>query len=166
MEAPAKKTIVIPDRNHHEGLFFLSLDVPHTCIHCGGPRGRLEWGKIWDRGYLRVNVWKNRCGHVEQYDELRRHYQEEIKMHEGTRAYLLMAIIHTMMEMSQGMNVDIEELKRSLTLAGIDGEKLLGDMPLVKAIQIVCREFGELDLSEKTLLEMVKKSAEDYELGS
>jgi hypothetical protein len=68
-----QRTVVIPSRETHEGYYSMTVALPWTCLHCGGPRGEPFDALSFD-GSRRLNVhsWLNPCGHVEKYSEVRR----------------------------------------------------------------------------------------------
>lgn len=66
-------SVIIPSRETHEGYHSMTVTVPWTCLHCGGPRGH-PFDTLSFDGSRRLNVhgWHNPCGHVEKYSEVRR----------------------------------------------------------------------------------------------
>lgn len=66
------RSVTIPACETHEGLYAVTLRLPWICIHCGGPRGT-PFETISYDGSRRLGVsgWRNPCGHVEKYSEVR-----------------------------------------------------------------------------------------------
>ena len=66
------RTVTIPAREQHEGLYAITLTLPWVCLHCGGPRGEPFETVSYD-GSLRLAVhgWRNPCGHIEKYSAVR-----------------------------------------------------------------------------------------------
>lgn len=66
------RTVTIPARAQHEGLFSVTLTMPWVCLHCGGPRGEPFETLSYDGSRrLRVHGWTNPCGHIEKYSAVR-----------------------------------------------------------------------------------------------
>lgn len=66
------RSILIPALTEHAGQYWMHATVQWTCIHCGGPRGEPEPGISWDGSRkLLVDTWRNPCGHVEKYSQVR-----------------------------------------------------------------------------------------------
>jgi hypothetical protein len=67
-----ERRVTIPARADHHGLDSITVTLPWTCIHCGGPRGEPYDALSYD-GSLRLHVhsWTNPCGHIEKYSEIR-----------------------------------------------------------------------------------------------
>ena len=71
---PDERTVTIPGRELHEGLYARRVTLPWVCLHCGGPRGEPFESSSYDGSrQLYVDSWNNPCGHVETYAEIRAH---------------------------------------------------------------------------------------------
>jgi hypothetical protein len=67
-----QRIVVIPSRETHEGYYSMTVALPWTCLHCGGPRGEPFDALSFDGSRrLSVHSWLNPCGHVEKYSEVR-----------------------------------------------------------------------------------------------
>lgn len=72
MNAPSSRIVTIPASAEHEGIFAITVRLPWTCIHCGGPRGVPASSLSYDGSRrLHVDGWSNPCGHVETYSQVR-----------------------------------------------------------------------------------------------
>lgn len=67
-----KREITIPECEEHEGVYATRIFVEWVCLHCGGPRGE-PFETISYDGSRRLGVsgWRNPCGHIEKYSEVR-----------------------------------------------------------------------------------------------
>lgn len=65
--------VTIPAYETHHGLYSMTVTISATCPKCGGPRGETYKGFSYD-GSLRlvVDCWKNPCGHVDYYEDVRK----------------------------------------------------------------------------------------------
>lgn len=71
-----KRTVTIPASEQHEGIFALTVELPWVCLHCGEPRGEPYDTLSYDGSRrLGVHGWRNPCGHVERYSEVRAAWQ-------------------------------------------------------------------------------------------
>jgi RNase P subunit RPR2 len=71
--ADETRTVYIPARREHQGLYGASVHLVWTCPKCGGERGAPYKTKSYDGSrYLEVDGWSNPCGHIDYYDDLRR----------------------------------------------------------------------------------------------
>lgn len=67
-----KRTVTIPACVEHEGFYSMTVTLPWVCLHCGEPRGEPYDALSYDGSRrLAVHSWKNACGHVEKYAEVR-----------------------------------------------------------------------------------------------
>ena len=68
----ATKTVEIPARDQHEGLYRTTIPIANVCRVCGGPRGEVFRTHSYD-GSRRMSVdgWTNSCGHVDTYGAVR-----------------------------------------------------------------------------------------------
>lgn len=81
--AAAYRTVTVPACAEHEGIYERRVRLLWKCPVCGGPRGEVEQGFSYDGSrHLLVNVWKNPCGHVDKYDDVRR--EADATEREGT----------------------------------------------------------------------------------
>ena len=66
------KTVLIPAREQHEGIYAINVTVPWVCPVCGQPRGE-PFDAISYDGSLRLHVqgWTNPCGHIDKYSKVR-----------------------------------------------------------------------------------------------
>lgn len=83
---PSVRTVTIPAAERHEGFHKQRVHLAWRCPTCGGPRGEPGPAFSFD-GSRRLNVdgWKNPCGHVDKYADLRE---------EATRNGLNAAVTH------------------------------------------------------------------------
>lgn len=67
------KTVRIPAAAQHEGFYFKNVTVDWICPVCGGPRGE-PYDTVSYDGSRRLSVhgWRNPCGHVDKYDDVRK----------------------------------------------------------------------------------------------
>jgi hypothetical protein len=67
-------TVTIPDREQHEGIFSVTLEIPDKCPKCGAKRGTKVWQGLSYDGSRRLHVtqWENECGHIDKYAEVRK----------------------------------------------------------------------------------------------
>jgi hypothetical protein len=71
-EQQRTEKITIPACVEHDGFFSLTVTVPWYCIFCGRERGEKFDGLSYDGSRrLHVSCWRNACGHVETYKEVR-----------------------------------------------------------------------------------------------
>lgn len=81
-EMTRSRTITIPACEEHGGFHSLTVVVPWHCVYCGAERGEPVQILSYD-GSRRLSVtgWKNPCGHVETYAEIRQWlaFTKEIK---------------------------------------------------------------------------------------
>ena len=70
------RTILIPARGEHEGLYAINVRLRWICPVCGGPRGEVYQANSFDTNHrkLLVDAWRNPCGHVDTYQECRAEY--------------------------------------------------------------------------------------------
>lgn len=74
----AVRKIFIPACDKHDGRLITSLLVNWHCIECGAIRGEPFNAKDWDGDKsLSVTAWKNPCGHVETYAQVREHEAQQ-----------------------------------------------------------------------------------------
>lgn len=67
------RTVTIPAKDQHEGIYVVVVTLPWVCPVCGGPRG--EPGPVCSYdGSLRMTVdgWRNECGHIDKYSTVRK----------------------------------------------------------------------------------------------
>lgn len=70
--------VTIPSTEQHEGWATMRVELPWTCITCGGPRGPVESVLSYDGSRrLSCDGWTNPCGHVETYAQIRRWMQDQ-----------------------------------------------------------------------------------------
>ncbi|MCP1647255.1 hypothetical protein J2T49_001770 [Pseudomonas nitroreducens] len=71
-----ERTVTIPACTEHNGLHAMTITVPWYCRVCGEPRGEPIAGISFDGSrQLHVHTWRNPCGHVEKYNEIRMDFQ-------------------------------------------------------------------------------------------
>lgn len=67
-----RKTVRIPATATHEGHWAINVTLDWICPVCGGPRGEIYDTISYDGSRrLGVNGWRNPCGHVDYYDNVR-----------------------------------------------------------------------------------------------
>ncbi len=65
--------VEIPLVTEHEGIWSAKYEISDKCPICGGPRGEIFRGLSYDGSRrLGVDCWKNPCGHVDKYDDIRK----------------------------------------------------------------------------------------------
>lgn len=65
--------VTIPARPEHQGTYKITGQIADICPKCGGPRGPVEQGRSYDGSlYMSVDMWRNPCGHIDYYDDVRR----------------------------------------------------------------------------------------------
>lgn len=71
--SPETRTVEIPACDQHEGFYSMTVTVIWKCPTCGGPRGEPFKTISYDgsRRLYDVNGWKNPCGHVDKYADVR-----------------------------------------------------------------------------------------------
>lgn len=70
------KTVCIPSCEQHEGLYASTVKLQWTCPTCGAPRGEIYETISFDGSRrLGVNGWRNPCGHVDHYGDVRKEAQ-------------------------------------------------------------------------------------------
>lgn len=69
-----RRVVTIPATAEHAGFQSMTVELPWTCLVCGGPRGEPYKGLSFDGSRrLAVDLWKNPCGHNETYGLVREH---------------------------------------------------------------------------------------------
>lgn len=73
MPQPTTRTVIIPARAEHEGFHSREVTLQWTCPVCGGVRGEpfATWSYDGSRR-LYVHGWINPCGHIDNYDAVRK----------------------------------------------------------------------------------------------
>ena len=66
----------IPNMTEHAGNPWnvITVEIDDKCPHCGAKRGVKRWsGPSFDGSRrLEVDCWRNECGHVDKYSDVRR----------------------------------------------------------------------------------------------
>lgn len=66
------RTVRIPAMAQHEGFYTITVTLPWNCIFCGEKRGEPYKTLSYDGSRrLEVHGWRNPCGHVETYQDIR-----------------------------------------------------------------------------------------------
>ena len=66
------KRVYIPACANHDGVYGIYVNLRWVCPICGHPRGQILNGRSYDVSrVLAVDTWKNPCGHVDKYDDVR-----------------------------------------------------------------------------------------------
>lgn len=66
------KTVYIPARDEHEGIFGTNVKLRWVCPKCGAPRGKIKIGRSYSGSIvLFCDTWENPCGHVDKYADVR-----------------------------------------------------------------------------------------------
>lgn len=78
-------------------------------------------------------------------------------MKPARRALLLMATIQEMIEAAQSLtsDSDLDEVMEALHMAGLNAEDLLQNYTFFEAIQIVCREFAAIHVTQAEMDELI-----------
>lgn len=67
------KTVRIPGSDQHEGWHSIEVTLIWECPTCGGPRGEVFDTLSFDGSRrLGVHGWRNPCGHLDGYADVRR----------------------------------------------------------------------------------------------
>lgn len=67
------KTVRIPSCEQHEGFHSTEVTLIWECPACGGPRGEVFDTLSYDGSRrLSVHGWRNPCGHIDGYADVRR----------------------------------------------------------------------------------------------
>jgi hypothetical protein len=75
-----QRTVVIPSCVEHEGLRSMKVTLDWVCPKCGGPRGEVFKTISWDGSRrLHCDGWKNPCGHIDKYADVREEWFEANK---------------------------------------------------------------------------------------
>ncbi len=82
------KTVYIPAREQHGGVYGMYVKLWWVCPICGQPRGQIKNVRSYDGSrVLPCDGWDNPCGHVDKYDACRKEAAENglnVKPAEGT----------------------------------------------------------------------------------
>lgn len=67
------RRVIIPEREMHEGIHRIAVNLVWKCPTCGAERGEIENVLSYD-GSRRMSVdgWMNECGHIDKYSAVRR----------------------------------------------------------------------------------------------
>lgn len=80
-ELPQVRMVTIPGTENHGGYMALKLVLPWVCRKCGDKRGEPFKVTDWDGDRkMIVDAWRNPCGHIELYSEIRGDLQREGKL--------------------------------------------------------------------------------------
>lgn len=67
------RTVTIPARVEHEGIYSRTVRLAWVCPTCGAPRGEVAPTISYDGSRrLHVDGWANLCGHVDKYADVRK----------------------------------------------------------------------------------------------
>lgn len=67
------RTVTIPARAEHEGIYSRTVRLVWRCPVCGGARGDIHEALSYDGSRrLHVDGWTNACGHVDKYADVRK----------------------------------------------------------------------------------------------
>jgi len=66
--------VQIPAQKEHCGIFLATYEIQDTCPQCGQKRGVKKWKGFSYDGSRRlvVDCWRNECGHIDKYDDIRK----------------------------------------------------------------------------------------------
>lgn len=68
----ASRTVQIPACDDHDGRLTCIVRFSWVCPRCGGPRGRVYRTVSFDGSRrLSCDGWKNPCGHIDFYSDVR-----------------------------------------------------------------------------------------------
>lgn len=66
----AVKTVYIPSREQHEGIYGIAVRLGWGCPRCGKERGQIKRGRSYDGSLmLDADTWENPCSHVDKYTD-------------------------------------------------------------------------------------------------
>jgi hypothetical protein len=72
------KTVTIPAKKEHLGLWSMQVKLKWICPICGCKRGTVKKGRSYDGSRtLMVDTWENECGHIDKYEALRKEAKED-----------------------------------------------------------------------------------------
>jgi hypothetical protein len=67
------KTVRVPGSAEHNGWHAVEVTLIWECPRCGGPRGEVFDTISYDGSRrLGVHGWRNPCGHIDDYERVRR----------------------------------------------------------------------------------------------
>ena len=67
------RTVTISACAEHDGFYSVTVTIQWICPVCGGPRGEPFNTISWDGSRrLYCHGWKNACGHVDYYADVRK----------------------------------------------------------------------------------------------
>lgn len=67
------RTVTIPARDEHEGIYSRNVRLAWRCPVCGGERGEVREALSYDGSRrLHVSGWTNACGHIDKYADVRK----------------------------------------------------------------------------------------------
>jgi hypothetical protein len=73
VDQPLTRTVQIPGRDEHAGWYRTTVTLLWECPRCGGPRGEVFRTLSFDGSQrLGCDGWKNPCGHIDFYSDVRR----------------------------------------------------------------------------------------------
>jgi len=71
------RTVTIPAREDHEGIYSKTVKLHWVCPVCGGQRGEPFAAVSWDGSRkLDCDGWENSCGHIDKYSAVRKEAAE------------------------------------------------------------------------------------------
>lgn len=63
------RTVTIPARDQHEGIYSATVSLDWHCPICGEPRGDIFHTRSYDGSRaLNCHGWINDCGHIDKYE--------------------------------------------------------------------------------------------------
>ena len=73
IDVPLTRTVEIPRCDAHDGFHSVTVSLLWECPRCGGPRGDVFRTISYDGSRrLGCDGWKNPCGHIDFYHDVRR----------------------------------------------------------------------------------------------
>ena len=90
MKARKYMFVEIPLLENHMGLnlYVKRIRISATCPICGGPRGKVLPNKVrsYDGSrFVYCDGWKNPCGHIDYYSEVRKEYFARLSKKRGNK---------------------------------------------------------------------------------
>jgi hypothetical protein len=67
------RTVTVPSCDAHDGFHSVTVTLLWQCPRCGGPRGEVFRTISYDGSRrLACDGWRNPCGHIDYYSNVRR----------------------------------------------------------------------------------------------
>jgi hypothetical protein len=88
------KSVYIPSRVQHEGIYGMTICLYWVCPVCGKPRGTPDTVRSYDGSrILYCQGWVNPCGHIDKYEQVREEARDNGLNYPGQVNYLRVGIV-------------------------------------------------------------------------